>query len=57
MIVVSDNSFQEYMGNFRGAYHFWGDPYVNSTTVLYCLILQPNSLAVYAVMAIMLEFW
>jgi len=35
MIVVSDNSFQEYMGNFRGAYHFWGNPYVNSTTVLF----------------------
>jgi len=22
-------------GNFRGACHFWGDPYLNSTTVLF----------------------
>ena len=22
-------------GNFRGAHHFWGDPYLNGTTILF----------------------
>jgi len=26
-------------GNFRGARNFWGDPYLNSTTVLFDTVL------------------
>ena len=33
--LLSANKLLFLGGNFRGARHFWGDPYLNSTTVLF----------------------